>query len=81
MKTFIGTCVGNPFRSVDDLCQVIDDAREISKKTFLKRCDVPSEQRQDFTDFPNDVSFFVYNGKIGRGIYFYTWSMIEHFYN
>ncbi len=75
MKTFFGTCVDNPFGILSRLCQVIDNARTISKRTFLRHCFVEPEIVADFERFPYDYEFFS-----NRGIYFYTWSAIEHFY-
>lgn len=81
MREFIGTCVGNPFASVGDLCQVVENARPITKRTFLRRCNIPSDLKAEFTMYPHSFEFSKYNGIIGEDIYFYTWSAIEHFYN
>jgi len=74
-KEFIGDCVNNPFASLETLSEIIDNAREITKKTFIKYCDVENDLRQDMKQFPNDYTFFKY-----QNIYFFTWSAIEHFY-
>ncbi len=73
---FQGTCVDNPFNTVHVLCECIDRAREITKKTFFKRCEVEECVERDMAKFPNDYTFH----KSGQRVYFYTWSAIEHFY-
>ncbi|KKM80289.1 hypothetical protein LCGC14_1341400 [marine sediment metagenome] len=75
MKQFQGTCVGNPFNSVEELCSVIDEAHEIKMGTFIRNCKPDPELKKEFRRFPRDFTFHK-----NRGIYFYTWSMIEHFY-
>lgn len=75
MRGFQGTCVGNPFDDIDILCQVIEDAREITKQTFLRRCDVYPDTKKEFTKWPRDYTFYK-----NKNVYFYTWSCIEHFY-
>jgi len=74
-KQFIGDCVGNPFDSVESLSSIIESARDIIKQTFLRNCEVNAILRRDMRAFPNDYSFSKY-----KGIYFFTWSGIEHFY-
>lgn len=76
MKQFIGACVGNPFNSMWKLEFVIDQAKEVSRCTFLKQCDVPCEVELEMRKFPNDYEYY----KSVQGIYFYTWSAIEHFF-
>ena len=80
MKQFIGTCVENPFDTVGDLCQVVETARNITRQTFLKHCIVTPVERADFNSYIYDYGFYKYSGVIGKDIYFYTWSAIEHFY-
>lgn len=75
MASFIGTCVGNPFGNPDRLCEIIDNGRPITKRTFFKNCDLEDKIKKEMRLFPHDFEFF----KSGR-IYFYTWSCIEHFY-
>ena len=74
-KQFIGTCVENPFKNVNQLINMIDNAREITKATFLKHCDVDIDILREMKRFPNDY-MFCKNGQV----YFFTWSAIEHFY-
>ncbi len=76
MKEFIGTCVENPFSSLRILQKVIEDAKAISKQTFLKHCEVEPHILHAFNEYPNDYEFYRYNE-----VCFYTWSAIEHFYN
>ena len=75
MKPFQGTCVGNPFDDIDTLCQVVENADAIAKRTFLKHCDVDPDTKKEFTQWPRDYAFFK-----NKNVYFYTWSCIEHFY-
>jgi len=74
-KTLIGTCVDNPFREMEKLEKIIDEAKKISKRTFFKRCEIALEIEEDIKRFPNDYEFYKY-----QEIYFYRWSAIEHFY-
>ena len=75
MKNLIGTCVDNPFGSVEKLDEVIDNAKPISKAHFFRSCNVPQALRADARRFPRDYTFYQ-NGNI----MFYEWSRIEHFY-
>ena len=76
MKQFIGDCTSNPLADVNVLSDVIDNAVEITKRTFLKYCDVNEELLKDMRRFPNDYTFYK-NGSL----YFYQWSAIEYFYS
>jgi len=75
MKRYIGNCVDNPFGHVELLSCVIDNAKEITKETFLTTCAVEKETQNQMKEFPSDYSYHK-NGKI----YFYVWSAIEYFY-
>ena len=75
MKPFQGTCVDNPFGDIDTLCQVVENACKITKRTFLKHCDVHPELIRQFNQWPRDYAF-----SKCQNVYFYTWSCIEHFY-
>lgn len=74
-KQFIGDCVNNPFENTEVLSGIIENARDITKGTFLRNCGTNWALRRDMKVFPSDYSFSKY-----KGIYFFTWSMIEHFY-
>lgn len=74
-KQFMGTCVENPFNSISMLCEVVENAKEITKRTFFKHCFVHPETSQQMKQFPHDYSYSKY-----KNIYFFTWSRIEHFY-
>ncbi len=77
MKQFQGTCIDNPFRTLDRLNNVIDNGREISKAMFMAQCNINEDGlRNLMKQYPHD---FVYSKSID-GIYFYTWSAIEHFF-
>ena len=75
MKEFIGTCVENPFRRIETLVEIVDNAQEITKQTFLKHCFVHPDLLADMRRFPNDYSFWKC-----KNVYYYEWSAIEHFY-
>lgn len=74
-KQCIGTCVGNPFETIEELSAIIDSAREITKNTFLKHCEIEEDIKASMKRFPYDYSYYK-----NKDIYFFTWSMIEHFY-
>ena len=42
-KEIIGTCVENPFKSIEKLKDIIDNAIEITKSDFLKHCSIDDE--------------------------------------
>jgi len=75
MKEFIGTCVENPFGRIETLVKIIDNAREISKRSFLRQTCVHPDIIKEMRRFPNDYEFYQH-----KDICFYTWSAIEHFY-
>ena len=74
-KEFIGDCVGNPFKDTNELSKIIDNGKEISKSTFLKNCEINEELKKQIKQFPYDYQFFKY-----KDIFFFSWSMIEHFF-
>lgn len=76
MKQFIGTCVNNPFHTIDKLNSIIDKSIPITRGCFLNRCEVPEKVKREMYQFPND---FEYRHST-NGIAFYIWSAIEHFY-
>jgi hypothetical protein len=77
---YIGCCIDNPFGSVEELSEVIDNALEIKKKTFLKHCDVLEDILDLMRRFLN--SYRYYRGKYnGQFIYFYENSCIEYFFS
>ena len=74
-KKYFGNCVDNPFNTPENLCLVIDNAKEITKQAFMRNCFIEKGIKGDMKDFPNDYTYYK-NGDI----YFYVWSMIEYFY-
>lgn len=74
-KQFLGDRTSNPFVSTEALSQAIDNARDITKATFLKYCDIGKVLRRDMEALPGDYTY----GKCGN-IYFFTWDSIEYFY-
>ena len=75
-KEFIGTCVENPFHRIETLCEIVDNAREITKETFLSHCFVHPETLAQMKQYPHDYEYYKY-----KNIYFYTWSAIEYFFD
>ena len=75
MKEFIGTCVDNPFGRIETLEEVTENAKKISKQTFLKDAVVQPDILKEMRQYPADYEFYRY-----KNIVFYTWSAIEHFY-
>ncbi|GAG98572.1 unnamed protein product [marine sediment metagenome] len=74
-KEFIGNCVKNPFNYINILAEIVDKAKEITKKTFLKYCIITDKQKSKMKEYPNDYTFWK-----NRNIYFYRHSGIEYFY-
>ena len=74
-KEFIGTCIENPFDWTETLITVVEKAKEITKKTFLKHCIITNKQKTDIKEYPNDYTFWK-----NQNIYFYCHSCVEYFY-
>ena len=76
--SYRSTCINNPFESVERLQHVTNNAREITRATFLKHCDITGlpMKHQDFKYFKYYES---HNGFKCR-IYFFTKSGIEYFW-
>ena len=74
-KEFQGTCVDNPFGRIETLVKVVENAIEITKQTFFRHCFISSKEVAQIKQYPNDYEFYKY-----QNVYFYCWSMIEHFY-
>lgn len=75
-KEFFWTCVNNPFKDIEILSEVIDNAKEISFKEFVKECNIEKEILEEMIIYWSPSFSFWKNGDI----YFYVWSAIEHFY-
>ena len=76
-----GTCVENPFGDIGVLVGVAEKGRTISRKTFLKHCNVSPEELVLMREYPNSYEFCKSSVPFSKQIvYFYTWSAIEHFY-
>jgi hypothetical protein len=76
-KSFIGSCVSNPFGCKNQLMDITDEAKEITKETFLKKCIVFPKIKLQMNQYPNDYEY--YSWRNGR-IYFFKHSAIEYFY-
>ena len=83
-KEFIGTCVENPFNTLDTLVNVVENyAIQITKATFLKYCIISKDLLKDMARFPDDYEFYKsYEHKNPKSklIYFFTHSAVEYFY-
>lgn len=82
-KPYAGSCIRHPFPNVEILCDVVDNAIEITRDTFIKRAFVGIAQINAFKEYPKDFTF--HRGKWRRyfgssWVYFYTWSATEYFY-
>ena len=86
MKILICDCTSPDFEElgindVNDLMNLIEEAKEITKEEFLKVCDMGSLNLfnepiiQSFNNYPNSFSFWK-NGDI----FFFENSRIEYFY-
>jgi len=77
---FRGSCVDNPFPDTDTLIDVIDRAREITRRTFFKHCESPPPDICDLMRwFPQSYTWYKSRYE-GKPVYFYEWSRIEFFY-
>lgn len=75
-RTFAGTCVHNPFGSIENLQRIIDSGIKCNREHFFRECEVDDEIKKMIKAFPRDFVFY----RTKSGVYFYTWSAIEHFY-
>jgi len=85
-RPFIGTCVENPFRDLDQLLQVINDAEEITMREFLSNTQASAEE----VALPS-IRFFKSRDYFWRShpnVYFYTdylspheYAGVEHFFS
>ena len=75
MKEYIGSCIDNPFGSVEKLAEVIDNAKKISKKKFRSFVYLTDEEMKNIKLYPYDYEFYQ-NGKI----FFNKHSCIEYFF-
>lgn len=75
----LGDCIRNPFETLEKLQQVIADAKEITKQTFMKHCESYKMLLDEMKRFPHDYTFYksLFEGHV---IYFFEFSRVEHFY-
>ena len=59
----------------DTLEEILDNAKDITKQTFLKRVEVDADNKKLMRMYPDDYCYSKY-----KDVYFYTWSAIEFFY-
>ena len=71
-KNYVGNCVNPPY-DIGFLVEITENAKEIKKQDFKNACYIPEEMNEMIND--NIVSFSFY-----RGIYFFTHSAIEYFF-
>ena len=59
MKQFIGTCVENPFNDIGMLTGIMENrSKLISKRSFLRQCDIPQELLAEIQKYPDDYEFY-----------------------
>lgn len=92
MNNYICSCVNFPPHEVDALHDMIDGAREISRRTFVRRVNTADrrllEQELGYARHPKqgltmaaDWSVSYHKSFLrGKRIYFLTWSAIEHIF-
>ena len=79
-KTYKGNCIDNPFHNINKIREVVYNAKEISKSTFLKNVDMDEWEtlktlKYGMRVFPNDFTYHKY-----KDIYFFRHSAIEYFF-
>jgi len=74
-KSFIGSCVDNPFRSVEALTDVIEKGQPISRRRFIRNTILDEDIIANMRYWINDYTYYL-SGKI----FFYEHSRIEYFY-
>lgn len=79
-KIYQGNCIENPFHTIDKIREVVYNAEEISKSTFLKNVGMTTWGTLDTLKFgmkvfPNDFTYYKY-----KNIYFFRHSGIEYFF-
>ena len=73
---FIGTCVCNPFETLEELQEIIDSAVEINCKTFHLNIEIEeTDLLRNMVIYSDDFIYYRYGE-----YYFFTHSAIEHFY-
>ena len=77
MQEYIGCCVDNPFKDVEELTRIIDESKQIGRTRFLSRCDINEELKHMMYIYPHD---FEYYHNLKEHVCFYTHSMIEYFF-
>jgi len=77
-KQFFASCVGWE-GDTNDLCDMIDSGKKISRQTFLNKCDVDNMVTALMIQYPGSYSYWKGTGKY-QGIYWYENSCIEHFF-
>jgi len=87
---FLSSCVGWPRRYVDDLNEMIADAREITRRTLLKHVDLPElkslEEALSYASHPmqgmtmaGDWHVSYHKSKLrGFTVYYFRYSSIEY---
>lgn len=75
MKSFIGTCVENPFNRIELLVKITENGKQISKKKFLENCILNSAIKKDIKEYPHDFIFYEYKDTM-----YFRHSAIEYFY-
>lgn len=78
-KELICSCVNVDYEvlgieDVNELIDLVDNAKEISKEEFLENCDLEGKE-DELNEYPNDFEFYK-----NRDIFFIRNSAIEQFF-
>jgi hypothetical protein len=77
MKKYIGSCVENPFKSVNRLTEIIDSGKRIGLRKFMQNCEIAEDTIRDMKKFSHD---YMFHCSEKFDIMWYTHSCIEYFY-
>ena len=76
-KTFLGDCIGNPFKSSEELINIVESGIEIEKDEFMEAVELTKPIRFLIKEYPQDYTYFRTPDK---RLYWFRWSAVEFFY-
>lgn len=83
---YLGNCETNPFDTVEDLIEIIDNAISISKEEFIGAVKPSLEftlygeqLNESIEKFPHDFEYFK-SEWLHKDVFFFTHSRIEYFF-
>ena len=59
---FRGTCIENPFERIETLVLIVENAKRIPFRAFIKACNPMPEHKKEFKKRLDNFKFFCYNG-------------------